>query len=207
MAVKASVNMNGHILCAVDVETTGLDYKKHDIIQICILPLDSEMNPSKDIAPFNYMVAPRLDRMMNAEGKAQKVHGIDLMQLLKTSLDCWTVADRLMEWHEKLPLGMGKKLCPLAHNWVFDRDFIREWLGPASFEFVFSGHYRCLQSLALSTNDCCDWHAEQAAFTRYGLGDVCRPLQVEIEKAHDALWDCIATAEAYKRLVRKLRCT
>ena len=43
---------NGNQLCVVDVETTGLDLFWHEIIQLCILPLDSDINPRTDVSPF-----------------------------------------------------------------------------------------------------------------------------------------------------------
>lgn len=202
---KAHINMNGNIMAAVDVETTGLDATKHDIIQIAVVPLDSTYRPNPNIAPFVYKIAPRIDRLKYVEKKANRVHGFDLADMVRSCPDCWTVSDRLVEWFDKLPLGMDKRLVPLGHNYSFDRQFIIEWLGPLSYDRMFSYHYRDSMHLALSINDACDIHAEPAAYTRYGLGDLCRFHKVENLKAHDALCDCLATAELYRRMICSIR--
>ena len=46
---QSLVHLNGDLLCAVDCETTGLNCKEHDIIQVCVLPLDSQIQPLKEI--------------------------------------------------------------------------------------------------------------------------------------------------------------
>ena len=58
MAVKVkeqAVSMetwNGNQMAVIDVETTGLRPYFNEIVQICILPLDSNCDPRKDILPF-----------------------------------------------------------------------------------------------------------------------------------------------------------
>ena len=48
---RGMIHLNGNILCAVDVETTGLEVGFHEIWQIAVLPLDSNIKPNKDILP------------------------------------------------------------------------------------------------------------------------------------------------------------
>ena len=52
------IHWNGHQLCAIDTETTGLDPNYNEIIQICILPLDSNIKPRKDVFPFYIEIVP-----------------------------------------------------------------------------------------------------------------------------------------------------
>src|SRR6185436_4525823 len=98
-----ATHWNGHQLCAVDVETTGLDPVKHEIIQICILPLQSNVDPRTDISPFYTDIAPQKDKR-DWSPQALNTHGLDMVQLCATGLDPWTVADRLEEWFLTLQL-------------------------------------------------------------------------------------------------------
>ena len=49
---------NGHQLCAIDTETTGLEAGYHEIVEIAIIPLDSEIKPRTDVLPFNIFIKP-----------------------------------------------------------------------------------------------------------------------------------------------------
>lgn len=192
-------HLNGNLLCAVDVETTGLDPAKHDLIQICILPLDANIKPIK-IMPFYMNMKPKRPETINR--KAMTVSNLSLVQLLRTAIDPWDAVDLLDEWFNRLHLPVGKKLVPLAHNWVFDRQFILEWLGgPKSFEYYFDYHYRDSFPACSYLNDRADAHCEPIPFPHIGLAEVCSKTGVQNLKAHDALQDCIATAENYRRLL------
>ena len=46
---RAMQHLNGNLLCAVDIETTGLEPNYHEIWQLCVLPLDSNIDPLKKI--------------------------------------------------------------------------------------------------------------------------------------------------------------
>lgn len=199
--LQSMLHLNGNLLCAIDVETTGLDPDKHDIIQVAVVPVNNLLEPISDPLPFYHLMKPREDRLENIEKKAMKVCGINLSDLILNAQDQWTMADRFVEWFESLPLPLGKKLVPLAHNWPFDRDFMINWLGRATYEYVFFGHYRDLMAAALYLNDWSDFHGEPYPYQKVDLAYVCSTLKVKNDKAHDALNDCLATIKAYKALL------
>lgn len=190
-------HLNGHQMCVVDVETTGLDPQKHDVIQLAVLPLGADLKPIQTIMPF--YVNMRCKRPENADRAALKANHLDLAQIQLTGLDPWKCVDMFEEWFGRLQLPVGKKIVPLAHNWIFDHQFVQEWLGgPLSFNHFFDFHYRDSMVAAEYLNDRADFHVEKYPYPKVSLDYLCTVLGVTNVKAHDALADCVATAECYR---------
>lgn len=192
-------HLNGHLLCAVDVETTGLKPGFHDLWQLAILPLDNFCRPRKDITPF-YMNM-RVKRPENIDRKAIKICNVDFYKQQEYATDPWTAADMLDTWFESLNLPIWKRISPLAHNWPFDRSFILDWLGEESFNQFFWGHYRDTLPATLFLNDVASFKAEPIVHPKLALGQIASRMGIVNAKAHDALQDCIVTAEVYRRLI------
>jgi len=192
-------HLNGHILCAVDTETTGLIAGYHDLWQIAIVPLDNFCRLRKDIMPF-YMNM-RIKRPENVDKKAIKIANNDFYRMQEMAIDPWMAADLLDEWFQKLKLPFLKRIAPLAHNWPFDRNFIIDWLGDETFEQLFWGHYRDTMAATLFMNDRASFKAEPIEHPKLGLNAIAGRMGIMNQKAHDALQDCIVTAAVYRRLL------
>ena len=192
-------HLNGNLLCAIDCETTGFIPGCHDIWQIAILPLDSNIKPLKGIMPF-YMDL-QIKRPENIDPAAIKLAKVDFAKRQQRALDPWTVADQFDEWFEKLGLPLYKKICPLAQNWVFDRAFVIEWIGMETFDQLFSPHYRDTMTAALFCNDCADFKNERIPIPKVSLSYLGSVFNVKNLKPHDALQDAIVTAEVYRRMI------
>lgn len=197
--IKSLLHLNGNILCAVDVETTGFVPGHHDIWQIAILPLDNLIKPAKGIIPFYLDL--KVKRPENINKKAVKLNRTDFYTRQLRAIDPWEAADMLDEWVQKLNLPMRKGICALASNWPFDRSFIIDWLGHESFQQFFSPWYRDTMVSATFQNDIADHRGNRIEYPKVGLASLGGRLKVKNEKAHDALQDCIATAEVYRRLI------
>jgi len=195
------LHLNGNLLCAIDVETTGLDPSKHEITEICILPLDAKLEVSRKIMPFNIFMRP--DKPENIDWGALKLTQTDFFQLCEKGMDKWAAADLFDEWFQKLKLAEWKRISPLAHNWPFDRAFIKEWLGSAGFELHIDGRFRDTMSTALYINDENDAKNEQCPFPKVNLSYLASTLKIDFDKIHNALDDCVLTAKIYKQLVHK----
>ena len=194
---------NGNQLCAIDCETTGLDPYIHEIIQLCILPLDLHMRPRKDVLPFNIYLKPESPELATRE--AMKVNKIDLTHLARFGHHPNAAEDLLLSWLDKLQLGYNSwgnryKIIPLAHNWVFDRSFIMRWLGVEAFNDIFHYHYADTMAAAQFLNDHTAVHGDSVPFSKVKLSWVAKKLGITHGKAHDALADCITTAEVYRKL-------
>ncbi len=193
------INLNGNMLCAVDVETTGRLAGYHEVIQVAIQPLTSNIKPLPDVTPFYMNIAPQ--HVERVERSATMVHGLDIDDLVANCPDQFKAADLFDEWFQRLKLPFKKQLVPLAHNWAFERGFLTHWLGLETFNQLWHFHPRDTMLFALSINDTCAYHGKDIPFGYVGLGSLCDKFGITMEKAHDALCDARAEAELYRRML------
>jgi DNA polymerase III epsilon subunit-like protein len=196
---------NGNILCAIDTETSGLDPHFHEILQICVLPLDSNVEPI-DVIPFYVNFVPEYPE--RAEMEALRRNKLDLPTLALKGIDKIYAIDLFEEWVKKLNLpctswGTPKRLIPLGQNYAFDRPFISAWLGNDLYNQYFHYHYKDTMIAAEYLNDRAAYHAEQVPFSKTNLAWLAKTLNVQSERAHDALSDCLTTAGIYKKLLMR----
>lgn len=194
------LHTNGHLLCALDVETTGLEPGVNDILEIAIIPLNHKLEPYKSKKPFYMKLKPK--RPETAKSRAMNVSGLSLADCMLNGMDPYKAADLLEVWFNKLELPIRHQIMPLAHNWPFDRDFIIDWLGPLNFAHIFHGHYRDTMTISSFLNDRAFERSEPYAYSKLSLPALCNRLGVENKMEHRALYDSLATAECYKKLVR-----
>lgn len=202
---------NGHLICAIDTETTGLQAGYHEMIQIAIMPLNAEYLPDPEIQPFVCMVKP--DHPARWEDGAARVNGLRGVAE-KHGLDANVAYQMFVEWYYALGLPETnsppyfKQIIPLAKNWAFDRGFVNAWMGldddrkPAMDQFIRSREARDLQPLIYFMNDLAYIHDEKIyPFPKQSLTYACSRLSIPHPNAHDALGDCEATARCYRRLL------
>lgn len=195
-------NLTGNPLAVVDVETTGVIGGYHEIIQIAVLPLNMDMEIAEEVQPFYTNLKPTFpERAM--EGSA-KVHGINMDDLLLNAPTQERALDYFLEWFSKLPLGHRRRLTPVAHNWGFERSFLVPWLGPELFNNIFVPLPRDTMIFATMLNDRAALLGKEMPFPRVNLGAMCKYFGVNLDDAHDALADCVATAKLYANLMKAL---
>lgn len=194
------VHLNGCLMAAVDLETTGTRPGYHEIIQIAVVPLDSNFEPLADVRPFYTHVKPKHPERESAGAKNK--HKIPMTELLLNAPESEQVADWLFEWYEALKLPFKKCLVPLAHNWAFESSFLKAWLGVEQTDLIFHSHARDGMLYAIGLNDKAAFAGEPVPFPRVGLGAMCAKLGIVNHNPHDALADCLAEAKVYHALLR-----
>lgn len=192
-------HLNGNVVAAVDFETTGTVAGYHEPIQIAVVVLDSNLKPAPGITPFYQYIQPRFPE--RADPAATKVHGIDIDRLMLEEREPGDIEDMLVEWCNSLELPFERRLIPLAHNWPFERDFLKAWLGVSLSEKLFHYHARDGMTYALGLNDKSFFRGEKAIFRSVGLTELCSHFGVVNARAHDALNDALAEAEVYRHLL------
>ena len=201
--MKSMVHWNGHQLCAIDIETTGLDPNWHEMIQIAILPLDSNIQPLDGSLPFYLKVCP--EHPERADKKAMEVNQMNFADIAIRGVDREMAKDMLRDWIADLELpvtkgGFSKKVMPLGQNYAFDKGFLQSWLGVEQYDEFFFYHYKDTMIATEYLNDRAAMHAEKVPFSKNGLSYLCNLLKVKRERSHDALQDCLATAEVYRKI-------
>jgi len=194
-------HLNGNLLCAVDVETTGVNFDRHEIMEVAFLPLDSNLDPLRGVPIFDMLLKPEFPDRIDPD--VFRVTHIDRTELMLNGMDKWRAADLFTEWFEKLGLPMNKRIVPLAHNWQFDSAFIKKWLGFTAYDLMIDGRYRDTMCVSLWMNDRADILNEPCPFQKNNLGYLALNLGISSEGAHRALNDCIMTAKIYKQMVHR----
>ena len=193
-------HLNGHVLASVDIETTGRLAGHHEIIQIAVVPLDSDIRPLRGVLPFYMNIAP--EHPENAERQAARVHGLELDVLKKECVTQWKAADVFADWFDSLNLPYGKRLIPLAHNWAFESAFLKNWLGLETMDLIWQGHPRDTMITAAILNDWYGYFEDSQLYKSLALTQLCKYFKIkQTGKAHDALNDALACAELYKVLL------
>lgn len=201
---------NGNLLCAIDLETTGLKIPMlhsdpHDILQIAFVPVGLDLRPSKEYSIFHLKLQPK--RPYNIDPEADKVNRGLLAECITHGMEPWTAVDRFDEWFQRLRLPPNKKLIPLGANYGnFDKLFIMDWLGgPLNYENYIRNDIRDIQTIACYINDVSDHFCEHPTpFPKWNLRYLAALLGIPHppETAHDAVQDCVTTIECYRKLMR-----
>jgi len=196
---------NGKQMVVIDCETTGLDPHWNEIIQLAILPVDSNINIRKDVHPF--YIEMKVEWPERVEPKAMAVNKLKFADIQNRGTDPDKAKDMLEDWIDKLDLPYQKfganrcRLIPLGHNYAFDRSFLQEWLSVEQYSKWFDGQFCDTQYAASYMNDRAAMHGEKVPFSKINLSYLCSTLKLPHERAHDALQDCVATARVYQQML------
>lgn len=202
MVPDSLLNLNGDMMVVVDVETSGRIAGWHEILQIAVLPLDSEIEASKVHKPFYIHVAPEYPERV--EPGAVRVNGLSAEWLESHGVAQDRSVDLFEEWFKALDLPFGKRLCPIAHNWAFEKGFLTNWMGLEGFDSIFHPHSRDTQRVASFLNDAAGYHGLKIPFGSVSQHSLCGKFGIGNANEHDALADCLACAKLYRALIRSL---
>lgn len=176
-------------LIFLDVETTGLNPDKNDIIELAaaiyvdgIFQIDFSLN----CQPMNYD---------NIENEALEVHGITVadMKTFQTAQEMGTQLGSILINHYG---GKEDPYIMVAHNLPFDKKFLEYWMlktGNFGLSHYFCS-YREIDTLAYVKYAKAMGHIKSK---RNSLGAVCRELGIVNEKKHRALHDVRAMAQMF----------
>jgi DNA polymerase III epsilon subunit-like protein len=190
----------GNPIATLDFETSGERPGYHEILQIAVVPLNSDFEPHPEMRPFYTNVAPLYPE--RAELGATQRHGLNLDELILTAPTLEKVTDLFLEWFRTLDLPVGKSLIPLAHNWSFESMWLMQWLGPDLKRELFHSHGRDPMECGIMLNDRAAYAGEQIPFQRVGLKNMAEVFNIVNERPHDALCDCLTAARVYRELLR-----
>jgi len=185
------------ILCAMDVETTGIDSSQHEIRQIAIVPLSADLKPFGGM-PFYTNIRPEYPERCNPNALA--ACGVTLQEL-DLAPDKFKAEEAFYLWHQSIGLPHGFRLLPLWHNGKFDEPFIRNWLGAAAWDDLVSIPGRDTITIAAGINDRASYECRPLPFARLRLDVVAHRLGIETPASHDALADCLTTISVYRGLI------
>lgn len=182
--------MKKHNLAFIDVETTGLDPERHEIIEIgCIVVKQIPQSGGKGCAievvdEFETKVKP--EHIETAEPEALRINGYN-------SGDWLFAADLKQAMKTLSELTDGANM--IGQNVFFDWQFIDRAFKTTGVPNKM--HYHRIDLMSMAFAKC--YHEER--LQRFNLGALCDYFGVKNDAAHTALADIRATVEVYKKLL------
>lgn len=179
-----------------DVETTGLDPVKNDIIQIAgMIVIDGKVEET-----FNFNISPFPDNVSYVSQEALDVHGYTLEQIL-TFPDPIIIYRELIDLFAKYINKYDKtdKFTPAGYNVRFDMEFLKQFFVKNCDVYFGSWvNWKMIDPLPiLHYLDFCG----MISLPDYKLVTVCNYFGIEIQ-AHDALSDIVATRNVIQILTK-----
>ena len=173
--------MRKHNLAFIDIEATGMDLSRHEIIEIgCVLTApDFEV-----LAEFELKVKP--EHLDTADKTSLKVSNYAKEQ--------WQAALGLPE-AMKIFAEKVKGAIMVGHNVAFDFAFLESAFAQTGLSNTM--HYHKLDTVSIA------WAKlhKEPDLEHFSLRELCRRFGIENPKAHTALSDARATLELYKKLM------
>ena len=177
-------------LAFIDVETTGTDFEKHEIIELALIVVKQIEREGKGpkielVGEWEWKIKP--ERIEDAEEEALRINGYNEVD--------WMFAVDLKNAME----DFNKKAASctfVSHNLIFDYNFIAKAYQKTGVENNM--HYGKLDTISIAFARLYD--APQA--DKFSLKFLCELLKIENSKAHTALADTKALVEVYKKLMR-----
>lgn len=174
--------MRKHNLAFIDIETTGLDVTKHEIIEIgCVITTPK----LKVLEKFDLKIKP--EKIENADPIALKINHYNFLDWE----NAYSLKEGMQIFNKKI-----KDCIMVGQNVSFDSSFL-------DFNFLKLGiknnmHYHKLDTISIA------WAKlnKKRKITHYSLRELCKHFCIENKKAHSALPDAYATYELYKKLMK-----
>jgi DNA polymerase-3 subunit epsilon len=181
--------MKDAVLAFLDVETTGLDPQRHEVIQIGVV-LAKQIEREGNVGPaiekideFEIKIKP--ERLEDAEEDALRINGYSEAD--------WMFAPDLknaMDFVSKKLAGTVQ----VSHNLTFDSAFIEKSFERAGLENPMLRYKLDTISIAFA-------RLYNRRDVKYSLRYLCDLFQIKNENAHTALADARALYEVYKKMM------
>lgn len=178
----------------IDTEATGLDVKRHELIQLAAVLLDKKTLKEKDY--YDSYIKPRKWRNRDPEAMAVNKLTMDDLRGAPSAKQVITEFDK--KFH-------NKKVILAYYGGMLDIDFIRALytkLGKAhTFDYHFFNLWPVFYTYLASKNSL----TNPKKYTGFTLEDLMKRFKLYMGGRHDALGDCRVEAEILRNIIKQLR--
>lgn len=182
-------------LLLIDLETTGLDADRHEIIQLAAVLLDKKT--LKEKKTFNSFIKPKAWKKRDPESMAVNKIGWDVLK------DSDSLDEVLSEFHRLFP---PKNVILSYYVGITDIVFLKAAYRKARKEYQFDYHTFNIWGLFypyLAIKGLLD---SRKYFAGFSLETMLKHFKLGIpESRHDALTDCRVEAELLRRVIKDLK--
>jgi len=176
------------MICAIDTETTGLNETCCEMIELAIVGLNKDFSFNGHCYTTRIRPSPIALQLMSPE--AFEIHRITKEELLMAPTAA-QVRTSLLIWKRELT---DEKIFPLGHNYIFDRTYIRKFMGIELYDETFDYHIRDTTNLITAITD-------MGSHIPRNLRKACAHFNIPTQDVHDAEGDARLTAILYKTLI------
>lgn len=177
----------------VDLEMTGLDPTKHEIVQLSAVLLDKKTLKEKSF--FNSYI--RATKWHSRNLVSMKINGIK-KEWLENSPSLATV---LKAFNKKFP---AKKVVLSYYGGPLDMDFLRKAYAQNKIKWQFDYHYFNLWVLFYGVLASRDLLLNSKRFCGFSLEDLMKKYKIKSTERHDGLADCRIEAEVLRRIIKSI---
>jgi len=177
--------MNNKNLAFIDIETTGFNIEKHEIIEIGCVVASQNGKDLKIIEEFEIKIKP--EHIETADPDALQLNNYDEGK--------WLFASDKKEAIKVLS-EKTKDCMMVAHNIAFDYSFLAKAFSDTGIEDTM--FFAKIDTISFAYGKLHD----DPKITRYSLAKLCEHFGIVNEKAHTALSDARATFELFQKLIR-----
>lgn len=176
----------------IDIEATGIDIAKHEMIQLAAIRLDKKT--LKEKAAFSSFIRPL--RWKTRQPEAMAVNKITFDMVKGASL----AKDVVKEFRAMFP---AKDVILANYGGILDITFLRKTFEHAGLAYEYDYHVFNLWGL------CYAYLAKHGKFTNkkkfagFGLEDFGRMFRLS-SQTHDALDDCRLEADVLRQILKKM---
>ena len=178
----------------IDIETTGFDEKKHQILEVGILVI-------KDLKVIDQFEVKIKHREYTITAKAMEVNNINIVEHEKEALFEKEAAERMLEFLNKHK-GEDEGYIVIGQNVAFDIKFLEEMFLRTykikEYRQVISYRNLDIMQLAMIKNI-----EGKISLEKQDLDSILKELNIEVpEKRHRALIDCYLEFKAMCKLLK-----
>jgi DNA polymerase III epsilon subunit-like protein len=179
-------------LLLIDLEMTGLDVQKHEIIQLSAVLLDKKTLKEKSF--FNSYIKPT--KWKNRDPEAMAVNKISSEWLSESP----SIGEVLKAFNKKFN---PKDVILSYYGGPLDLDFLRFAYKHCKIEWNFDYHFFNLWALFFGILAGKNNLNNLKKFTGFTLEDLVKKYQVRVNGSrHDALTDCRIEAEILRKIIK-----
>jgi DNA polymerase-3 subunit epsilon len=186
------MNFNKDLLL-IDIEATGLDAGRHEIIQLAGILLDKKTLKEKEA--FSSFVKPT--RWKNRDPESMAVNKIVFDQVKD--------APNLKSTLEKFNKTFGRNVILSYYVGIMDITFLQAAYKRAKMKWPFDYHTFNIWSLFYPYLAAKNQLKNKKDFSGFNLGDLVKKFKIKVnkEQLHDALVDCRVEAEVLRKILKK----
>lgn len=196
---------NSSYLTSVAIKTTGPDPLIHEIYQIALIPLNSDLTLKREKMPFFIDIS--IDNIQDIHPSVYRgSKKAAILKAIEHGHDQFTALDLLEKWIARLEMkptkyGSPRQLIPLAFNYPTIYAFLHRWLTPEVYRIWFHWQFRDVLATSGFFNDLKGAKAEYVKFNKIDFKWICSCVGVSLSSRPSALEIAKAQAESYRKLV------